>query len=80
MPIFLKKKGNYAYDVSSYGTEHPNYVKIMVDESNLGSYQDLFNHSEILDPLNKNDSVGSESCEPVNLCVPSVYVPTVTNS
>ena len=78
MPIFLKKKGNYAYDVSSYGTEHPNYVKIMVDESNLGSYQDLFNHSEILDPLNKNDSVGSESCEPVNLCVPSVYVPTVT--
>ena len=25
-----------------------------------------------------NDSVGSESCEPVNLCVPSVHVPTVT--
>lgn len=78
MPIYLKKKSNYAYDVSSYGTEHPNYVKIMVDESNLSSYQDLFNHSEKLDPLNKNDSVGSESCETVNLCVPSVYVPTVT--
>ena len=78
MTIFLKKKGNYAYDISSYGSENPNYVKIMVDESNLGSYKDLFNHSEVLDPINKNNSVGVEACETVNLCVPSIYVPNIT--
>lgn len=78
MPVFTQKKYNIAYDISSYGSENPNYVKIMVDESNLGTYEDLFKHHEELDPINKNTAVGSESCEVVNLCVPSIHVPDVT--
>lgn len=78
MTIFIHKKDHYAYDISSYGTENPDYRAIMVDETNLGSYEDLFKHSAVLDPVNKNTGVGLGVCVPVNLCVPNIYVPDTT--
>lgn len=78
MPLFVHKKNLVAYDISTYGKESPDYVKIMVDESNIGTIADYFHHSEKLDPKGTNTAVGTETCSPVNLCVPSIYVPDIT--
>lgn len=74
----MQRKDHYAYDISTYGTERPDYVKIMVDNSNKGSWRDLFTHSDRLDPTTGNNSVGMNACTPSNMCVPAIYVPDIT--
>lgn len=69
---------NMSYDISTYWTDTPNYVQIMVDTSGRSTYFTELANNPILDDPNKNTSVGAGACSVVNLCVPSIFVPDVT--
>lgn len=79
MSIMINRKVARAYDISSYGTEHPDYVAIMVDKTEQPTYKDLFKHSDKLDP-DFNDALGSKPCTTLNMCVPAIHVPDVTKA
>lgn len=70
---------NKRYNGSTYATNSPNHEEILIDTSVVGDDFALrsVNHPELDDP-NKNTSVGSSSCETVNLCVPTINVPQAT--
>lgn len=78
MFTIFKKKNNHHYDNSSYGSEEPNTEEILVDPTELSSIDEVYKHSEVLDPKGINHSVGSNTCTPQHLCVPIVNVPTET--
>lgn len=76
MSLFVKRTDGIAYDISSYGTENPQYVPIMIDKGFHATWNDYFKNNPVLD--DPNSSVGADACKVVNLCVPAIYVPEVT--
>lgn len=77
MSVFIKDYAGKDYDISTYGTDFPNYKDIVVSKGISPIYTQLFHHSDKLDP-NKNTTIGSEQCSTLNLCVPSIHVPDTT--
>lgn len=65
---------NTQYDLSSYNTSNPSYPQIMADPTKLIRNYEKYKHSDILDPVNKNQTIGGKNCSLLNLCVPNIQV------
>lgn len=73
-----KVKGVARYDNSTYGTDNPDYVAIMVDQSNSPtSLVEPIHHDE-LDKKNTLITDSGVACETLNICVPNINVPEAT--
>lgn len=73
-----KVKGVAKYDNSTYGTDSPDYVAIMVDQSDSPtSLVEPIHHDE-LDKKNTLITDSGVACETLNICVPNINVPEAT--
>lgn len=78
---------NDAYDLSTYGDANPDYIAIAIADKIkhydngvfIAAYEyQKVERDEILDPT-QNNSIGSGTCNFMNLCVPAIHVPSATS-